>query len=349
MTRGPFLPAGGVNVRWLSFGWLVVGVALLAGVARDIDAHAVWRALVEVGWRSALLIPIALVWVVPNTIAWGFAFNPPGPRFWPLFEARIAGESLNDLLPSSNLGGEPVKALLLKPFVDFAEALSSVTVAKTTQTIAIFLFLAVGLGLSSSRADLPKEVDVAAAGVLALLGGGSAVLVFGSTSGLLARSARRVHGLFGRSDSLSPWAKSLVDADAILAGYFQRHRGRFAASTAWHLAGLVGGALEIYLIGRFLDLPLTPWEAVIMEVVTTLFGVGGFLIPGSIGAFEFGHVLAASMFGLPAHSGMSMSLLRRFREVIWLLAGLGVLWARAPGVWRGIELDGGDVGVREGR
>lgn len=335
------------SMRWLSFVWLALGAALLVGLFNDLDARAVAAALGDVGWRSALLFPVALSWMIPNTIAWSLSFKPPGAPFLALFEARIAGESLNDLLPSSNLGGEPVKAWLLRPHVTFAEALSSVTVAKTTQTIAIFLFLAMGLGGASLWADLPQEVVVAAAGVLSLLGGGSAVLLFGSASGLLGRLARTVHARFGRREAVASAAQRISQVDSVLADYFAAHKKRFAASTAWHLFGLMGGALELYCIGRLLDLPLSPLGAVLMEVVTTLFGVGGFMIPGAIGAFEFGHVVSASMLGLPAASGMSMSLIRRLREVFWLLAGLGILWVRTPGVWKGIRLDGNELGARE--
>lgn len=338
-------------MRYLVWLPLAAGLGLLVWLLQDMDVRGMAEAVVHVGWPGLLLLPLAFSWLVPNAIAWEYSFKAPGSGvpFHRLLMVRIAGESLNDLLPSSNLGGEPVKVLLLRPQVTLPAAMSSVMVAKTTQTLSIVIFILGGLGATAWETALPTEVIVTAGGVLAMLGGGSVVLVLGAHSGLLGRFARYGVRRFPRADWLIGLANQAAALDACLSGFYATEKRRFAASTLWHLFGLIAGSAEVYFIAWLLGLPLTVSGALTMEVVTTLFGVGGFAIPGSIGAFEFGHVVSASMLGLPAASGMAMSLIRRLREVFWLLAGLGILWVRVPGVWRGIELDGGDVGVREGR
>lgn len=323
-----------MSVRWLSLLWLAVGLGLLGWLLRDLDYQGMAATLGRVGWRGLSVLPLALAWIIPNTVAWGYSFKRPGVPFSTLFPVRIAGESLNDLLPSSNLGGEPMKALLLRPSVDFSEALSSVTVAKTTQTIAMALFIAGGLGLAARRGPLPPEVLATAAGVLAMLGGGAAVLVFGAASGRLGALLRRAPRFVAESERFKSLMGHVVSFEACLTSFYATEKGRFGASTFWHLVGLVAGSVELYWIAILLGFPLTATEAFIMEVVTTLFGVGGFLIPGSIGAFEFGHVVAGSMLGLPAAGGVLVSLLRRFRELFWLLAGLAILSIAFPGAWK---------------
>lgn len=300
------------------------------------------EAIVQLGWLGLLVLPLAFAWLVPNAIAWEYSFTAPGSGvpFHRLMLVRLAGESLNDLLPSSNLGGEPVKVLLLRPQVALPEALSSVMVAKTTQTLSILIFILGGLAAAAWRAPLPPEVVVTAGGVLAMLGGGSVVLVFGAHSGLLGRFARYGVLRFPKADWLIGLSNQATELDGCLSGFYATEKRRFAASTLWHLIGLIAGSAEVYFIARLLGLPMTFSGALTMEVVTTLFAVGGFFIPGSIGAFEFGHFTAAAMLGLPPSSGVLMSLIRRVREIFWLLAGLLVLYFRFPVDWKRRPMEG---------
>lgn len=326
-----------MRMRWLSWLWLALGLALLGWLMKDMEFLQTAEALGRIGWRVLLLLPLAFLWMVPNTIAWKYSFKAPGAGvpFSRLLTARIAGESINDILPSSNLGGEPVKALLLRPAVTLAEALSSVTVAKTTQTLSIVIFILGGLGFAASRATLPPEVILTAAGVVAGLGGGVAVLALGASSGLLGRWARYGLRLFPNAEWLKSSTVHILEMDASLSAFYKKEKGRFAASTLWHLLGLIAGSIELYVIARFLGFSLNLREALIMEVVATLAAVGGFFIPGSIGAFEYGHHAAASMLGLPPASGVIMSLVRRFRELFWLLAGLILLYLLYPAARKG--------------
>ena len=51
--------------------------------------------------------------------------------------------------PAAYVGGEPLKAYLLKPYgVPMVEGMASVITAKTTMTLAQVLFILLGLGLA---------------------------------------------------------------------------------------------------------------------------------------------------------------------------------------------------------
>lgn len=325
-----------LTVRWMSWAYLALGLGLLIWLLQGTELRQIWAALVQIGWRVLVLIPLAFLWMIPNTKAWECSFRSQGAcvPFAKLMAARIAGESVNDLLPSSNLGGEPLKALLLRPSVKLAEALSSVTVAKTTQALAIVIFILGGLGLAAWQASLPPELVVAAGVIVAMLGTGVAVLALGSSSGLLGGWARHCQRHWPNAEWLQSLVAHALETDACLAAFYRREKGRFLASTLWHLAGLVLGSVELYLIGRFLGLSLSLPGALIMETVATLAAVGGFFIPGSLGAFEFGHYMAALMLGMPPAAGILISFVRRFRELFWLLAGLVLLYLYYPAAWK---------------
>src|SRR5260370_17619756 len=65
-----------------------------------------------------------------------------------LFGARLAGEALNLVTAVGSVGGEAVKAWLIRRDVAYAESVPSVVIAKTTMTIAQALFLLVGVALA---------------------------------------------------------------------------------------------------------------------------------------------------------------------------------------------------------
>ena len=50
--------------------------------------------------------------------------------------------------------------------------------------------------------------------------------------------------------------------------------------------------------------------------------VVGMLVPAGIGLYEGGHYMAASILGLDPALGLSVSLIRRVREIFWDGAGV---------------------------
>src|SRR5256885_6412069 len=70
------------------------------------------------------------------------------PMYPALAASRLAGKAVNQIPPPAALGGEAVKAWLLRERVPIEASLSSVIVAKTTITIAQGLFLLVGIAVA---------------------------------------------------------------------------------------------------------------------------------------------------------------------------------------------------------
>src|SRR5260370_6110917 len=82
------------------------------------------------------------------TLGWRFAFARDAATFRRLFGARLAGEALNLVAAGGSVGGEAVKAWLIRRDVAYAESVPSVVIAKTTITIAQALFLLIGVALA---------------------------------------------------------------------------------------------------------------------------------------------------------------------------------------------------------
>src|SRR3989338_7719195 len=110
-------------------------------------------------WKFLIiLIPYTIVFVL-DTMGWRYALKDltPDLKFLGLFAARMAGESINCLTPSAYLGGEPLKAYLLKTYnVSTIDGMASVVISRTIMTLAQVVFVLIGVALAFSRL---KELD----------------------------------------------------------------------------------------------------------------------------------------------------------------------------------------------
>src|SRR5262249_19064764 len=107
-----------------------------------------------------------------------------------------------------------------------------------------------------------------------------------------------------------------------LAWFYRREPRRLALSITFHFVAWMLGAVEAYLILRFLGLDVSFTTATVIEAFGTGVRFLTFMIPGSLGALESSYVATFVALGLPPAAGVSFGLTRRLRELVWALAGL---------------------------
>jgi len=80
------------------------------------------------------------------------------------------------------------------------------------------------------------------------------------------------------------------------------------------------GALEFYLIFWFLDVPIAYEHALFIELGVMIFKSLGSFVPGQIGVEEYGNLFMLNLLSYEsAELWLAISLLRRGRQVFWLL------------------------------
>lgn len=299
---------------------LTLGTILSIVLVWRIGLAAVVSAFSAVSWRLPLLLCFpACLMIACDTLGWRFAFRRDRVPFGALLSARLAGEAFNITTPTGSVGGEAVKAWLVRPYVSLAESLPSVVIAKTTITIAQALFLL--LGILVAWPILP-----AGSGLLRVMqwllvlecigtGGFVAVQVLGTT-GRLGRLLHRL-GLLGQDDRQS----TLGQIDRAFVHFYRHEPHRLALSVGWHFAGWVLGVIETYLILHALGFPVSLGIATVIDAFGAGVGFASFLIPARLGAQEAGDVAVFVALGFGAPAGLAFTLIRRLREATW--AGLG--------------------------
>ncbi|HEY7039004.1 MAG TPA: lysylphosphatidylglycerol synthase domain-containing protein, partial [Methylomirabilota bacterium] len=240
--------------------------------------------------------------------------------FLRLVGARLAGEALNLVTALGSMGGEAVKAWLIRRDVTYEASVPSVVIAKTTLTIAQALFLLIGVTLAWSLLATDSRVISAMVWLLVVEIAAVAGFVGVQVVGIVGRAGRLLQwfGVVQRQD----YAQRL---DATLRDYYRRDWRRLSLSTGFHLAGWLLGALEAYLILFFLAIPADLVTATVIEALGAGVRFAAFLVPASLGAFESANAAAFEAMGLGAGAGLAFSFVRRARQVVWIGIGLVVL------------------------
>ncbi|HJR02950.1 MAG TPA: lysylphosphatidylglycerol synthase domain-containing protein, partial [Methylomirabilota bacterium] len=131
--------------RWFRPLLVLTGLALVGYLVAQIGPAAIWSSFVRLGWRLPLVLafPYSLAAVV-DTLAWRLLLPTPVP-FLLLLRARLAGEAVSLATPTMSVGGDPLKAYLLRPRLPLLAGFVSVIADKTTVVAGQVIFLALGL------------------------------------------------------------------------------------------------------------------------------------------------------------------------------------------------------------
>jgi uncharacterized protein (TIRG00374 family) len=314
--------------RWWQGALLLLGAALFAFLIADIGLAAIESSFRTLSWRLLVVLVFpCLVFKLFDTLGWRWAFPGKPVSLLTLMKIRIAGQAVTATTPTGTLGGDAVKAWLLRDRVSVRESLISLIVVKTTMVASQGLFLALGVLVAQRLLVLETPLVRAMEWLLVL----EAVAVIGflavQMAGVVGRGERLLRRLGLRAGERIGAAAEEVDRG--LATFYRRRPGRFVLSLACNLLGWFASAGETWLILRFLGVPVSVPTALVIEAFGTGVRFATFFVPAQIGVAEGGTVAACVALGLSAATGLSLSLVRRVREAAWTGVGL-LLLAGSP-------------------
>jgi uncharacterized protein (TIRG00374 family) len=312
--------------RWGRALLILAGLGAVAYLCYQSGPSAVWGSIRALGWRVLILLwfPFSLAALL-DTLGWAVLLNGRHVPFAVLARARLAGEALNLTTPTASVGGEPLKAYLLRPYIPLSEGLGSVIIDKTTVVAGQVLLLVAGLCFGATILPLSHPLMLTMSSLLAVeiiaVSGFVLVQMLGVFGG-----GGRLLGRMGRGPT-ERYQQGLNQVDRWLFRFYREHRGRLAASTLLHTAAWAVGGLEIYLVLLFLGADASLITAMMLEAFGTAVKFASFMIPASLGALEGGYVAIFGAVGLGGAVGLSYTLIRRLREAAWVAVGL--IWLAA--------------------
>ena len=320
-----------VKVRWrehmLRLAAALLGITLLACLVHRTGLEIVVQQAKTVGWGMALIIALGGISHLVKTWSWRLTFlcDLRQLSFGRTFALRLISEGIGKLGIAGQLVGETTKVSFLGSSVPIANSVSSVTLDRGLYVLTSAMVSVAGIVSALLLISLSKSWRlylVLLASVLLLLLVATAVAVQRRWP-VLSRCA----GMIARL----PWCRAWVtgkrsvirSAENNLYQFCHEAPGAFWGSLSLNLMCHCLAILEVYLVLRFMGVPVSLLQALILEALTKLINVVGIFNPGNVGTYEGGNVTLVKLIGASGATGLTLSLCRRARSLFWsTIAGL---------------------------
>lgn len=281
-----------------------------------------------IGWRFIFVFLLGFPRFFLNTLGW-MIFLPK--RIAPLrrlYLIKIAGELLTRLTPLHFFGGDTARVLLLEDTDTRSQLAATVIMDRTAITLGGAFFILAGVILGSFLLPLSEGVKIVLTGLMLLVFFVLLFLIAQQKRGMLASGLHllgflRILRLL-RRDSIIRMESTAARIDATIASYYAKGHGRLMTATALNFAGRLVASAEIYLLFRFLEIPLGFEYAIMFSSISLLLTASLFMIPGTLGVAEGTYGLFFHLLNLAPAMGVSLELSRKINALLWFGFG-GIL------------------------
>ncbi len=285
-------------------------------------------------WKAPLLLlPYALVFIL-DTLGWKYSFKENKISFKNLLTVRLAGESVNMIVPSAYFAGEPVKAYFLKKHnIPMVDGVVSVVISRTIMTITEILFVMLGVEfmlckLNLSGFQLISSIAITLLGIPIII-----FIIFIQKRGFFTFILRLLQKFRLNIRYLNEREERLKELDEGIRQFYSHNPKNFFISFVCYFLGWIVGMAEVLLILYFLGIPIDFLSAYIIESLSTVSRAVTSFIPGSVGGQEGGLIGIFMILKLSTSVALTFGIFRRVRELLWIAAGLLILskleWAVA--------------------
>ncbi|MBV9273787.1 MAG: flippase-like domain-containing protein [Verrucomicrobia bacterium] len=305
------------------------GLALFTALLIREGVQDVGGALAAAGWGVAAIVAFHLVQIGLDTASWRLVF-PRRDRlhFRTTYWMRWIGESISNLAPAAQLGGDLVRArLAVVKGVPVASAAASVLIDITlgvfTQTI--FTLLALGLLIAATGQSNLWGPAIAGAPIAFAAVGGFYVVqrlgMFRLCAAIISRCSKdpKWQGMMGKGGEIDQTLKAIYS-----------DRKSIAICALFEMMSWFAGAFEVWIGLQALGVGGGFGRGVILEGIGQGLRSAMFFIPGALGIQEGGYLIVGGLLGIPGETALALALIRRVRELSLGIPGL-VVWQAIEG------------------
>src|SRR5512134_1877050 len=308
----------------------VAGVALAIVLVWRTGWPAIQANLASIGWWFFGLTALYLLAEIAFVLGWRSVMEPQPPlsSLPELLRIYLVGNALNYIAPGS-VAGEPVRISMLRHRMETPAAIASVTIFKHAHLLSQAFFVASGLGVAVVYFELPRGVRWAALASLGILCGLLVLMTWGLQKGTFGPILTFLSRFKPLAMKLGHYREGAHHLDDLIRRFYARRRPHFFTAAGWCLLGWCGGLLETYFVLRLLGTG-RGWEtACAAESLAMLLNNIFLFVPGRVGTAEGVRAGVFALLGMSVPTGVAYGLVRRAREILWIIPGL-VLLGRHP-------------------
>ena len=302
-----------------------LGVLIFLYLVRRVGLGALASNVKRFGPWFVATFCVALSWLFCQSLAWWLIQKAYFQKvtLGTLFRVRIIGDSFNLILPSANLGGDALRAFMIRGDVPLKDGVPSVLFDKTMEFVGSLVFLIGGLLVGLYALRLPAKLVIPVSISLGITAVMVALFVFAQKRGLVATLAQ-----LGRiSPRLAAWAakreSNLQAIDKSFRLLYTRSNTMAFLPLALQVVSRLLGVAEVMIIMAVLKVPMGFVKALFISTVITAGNTAFFVLPGQWGVTEGLSILVLQSLGYPAAAGLSLAVIRRIRKL--MTTGLGLV------------------------
>jgi uncharacterized protein (TIRG00374 family) len=309
---------------WVSYILFVGGIALLVWLIIRLGPREILNYLHLLGWNFIPFFSVSLITAIFFTEAWNAFLRGIGLKiqFGRLFMIKAAGEAVNTVTPFGWGGGDPIRIYLLKRSIPIAEGAASVVVDRTLNSIALVLFMLIGILIAFVKFDLPFILKIGFPVSLAFMIGMTLYWYRRQHEGIFAFLVEILIRLRIKKNWSFETLQKLKEIDQLITQFYTQNRlGFFIAFLLQFVVRLLG-VVEVYLASYFLGLPLSWIACYLLMSVTVILNMIFVFVPGTVGVLEGAYAGIFHLIHQNPAIGTSIQILRRIRMIIWSAIGL---------------------------
>lgn len=295
------------------------------------DFRSVYSTLQAVGCQILWVFPMTALAYYLGTLSWQ-SYLPKDQKsigIGRLFLIRQIGETIGLFNPTSVVGGDFTKIHYLRRLqIPEHTATNSVISSRITMVLSQILLASltlIWLLYHTTYLHSLEDFRWALYLLLCLLVVVQIMLFYWMYRGKKTTASFENEGAYTHTGSLKEKMLRILHD---LRTSFRRDKKTFFRSYIFALLHWLVGSLEFYLILSILGIDIAVMESLLMDMGVILVKSAGAFIPGQIGIEELGNKVVLAVVGLQRVTlWVSVSLLRRFRQLFWaFIGGLAYLY-----------------------
>lgn len=316
-----------------------IGIAILFFMAYKLGWKTIVDNLGQTGWWFLAIMGVWIFVYLANALSLAIIIRDGSEEskrvsLMHLLKLTISAYSINYITPLA-IGGEPYKALELKPDLGTHKATSSVLLYVMMHYVSHFLFWMISVPLFLLIIPkIPPGVQIILWGMIF----GCILLIYWAftvyTKGIIRKALAigcRIP-FFGKKIRIyrDKNKERFDEMDELIANLFTNRKKDFFLSLGVELLSRYISCLEIYFMVIPMNYDITFIQCILIYSFATLVANIFFFAPMQMGTREGGFALAVSLLYVPAGLGVYIGLCTRIREFFWIVVGIGLMKLKIP-------------------
>jgi len=263
----------------------------------------------------------------PNVLRWKVILKGYKKKigFWLLFKETIAAHSISYLTPAVRIGGEPLRAYMLKKEakVDLKTGSSSIIIDKFVEFVGSLIFGLVGLILLFFILGVSIFFKILLFSLIAYAFYGLFVFYYRTITNRDSFSRLFISWKLYKIKKISGFHTTLIDVEKRLGKFFKNNKKELAISSFYYF--LYGVLIILEFKFLLLALGINASLATVLLSLTILGLVNFIPVPAALGFLEGSQTSLFHVLVGQGGIGFVLSLIVRIRNLIFVAIGFGFI------------------------